>query len=129
MQSYRHIQFAEDGVTVIGISTLAAIEKDRPCLMYFPITEENAHITFGWRYIDGTWYEPLPPTEEHTLSCEFADIEGKLRQLYEEEKYEAWRDDAVTKPNKSRLNAKKELLSRQKEIEVRLSELHRKGKK
>ena len=120
---HRHVQFANDGVTIEGISFLSAIEVGRRNLLYFPETDENGHITFGWRFINGEWLEPLPPAEEDTLKNELCEIDCKLRQIYDEEQFSAWKGEAPKKGNGSRINEKKALLARYNKVKAQLAEL------
>jgi hypothetical protein len=123
-KSYRHFQFAEDGITVVGISELAAV------MLYFPKSEDNEHINFGWRFIDGEWHPPLPPpepTEEDCLLRELDEIDSRLRQLYDAERFAVWKGETVTEPLPE-LNIKEHLLTRSKAIQEQLTKLHKKHK-
>jgi hypothetical protein len=113
---HRHIQFAPDGVTVEGLSELSAI------LMHFPETDDNKHVTLGWRYIDEGWLPPLEPSEEDKLYEELSDIEGQLHRLYESEKFAAWQGEPApdNKENKTRLSTKK------RDIQAKLDKLSKK---
>jgi hypothetical protein len=116
---HRHIQFAPDGVTVEGISDLSSV------LLYFPLTEENRHVTLGWRFVKGEWLPPLPPpepTEEDILSYELAEVDGQLRRIYDEERFAEWKGETSDTGTK----AKETLLSRSGDIKTRLTKLRRK---
>jgi hypothetical protein len=113
---HRHIQFAPDGVTVEGLSELSSILK------HFPETDDNKHVTLGWRYIDGEWLPPLEPPEEDKLYDELSNIEGQLRQLYESEQFAAWQGEPVpdNKESKAGLSTKK------RDIRAKLDKLGKK---
>jgi hypothetical protein len=122
---HRHIQLAPDGVTVDGVSHLSAI------VLYLPETEDNKHITLGWRFIDGEWLPPLPPpepTEEEVLINELAEIDYKLRQVYDAEQFSAWKGESADEPLTAEINVKEQLLSHFKDVRGRLAKLRKKHK-
>jgi hypothetical protein len=120
---HRHIQFAPDGMTVEGISDLSSV------LLYFPLTEENRHVTLGWRLVKGEWLPPLQPpepTEEDILSYELSEVDGQLRRIYDEERFAEWKGETAAAPLKAGAGAKDTLLARSGEIKTRLTKLRRK---
>lgn len=89
-EMYRHAQIDGNGI-VVGISELSAIEVGRPELVY--LQEDSplySEVTFGWRYIDGEWHEPLPPSEEELIENEIQEVNAQLRRMYDDEKYSVW---------------------------------------
>lgn len=118
MKTYRHFQLSEDEITVIGISELSNIEKDRKDLIYFPETPDNSHITFGWRFINREWFEPSLQTQEELYEQELSDINFELKNIYENEKYKEWLGETLIEPMNLSLEQtrKEQLIIRRNEL-------------
>lgn len=76
-------------------------------------------VQLGSRYVSGNWLPPLPPTEEELLRRELEETEWKLRQIFEEDKFNDWLDG----DNRFRdTQTKEQLIARRNEILVSLME-------
>lgn len=117
---FKHAQINENGV-VEGLSYATEIIMGRPELIYIskehPLYEQ---ITFGWRYINGDWFEPLQPTQEAKYQQELADIDAQLNTIYAKEKYNEWLYEngvaQTIQPTTYGISEKQRLLIRMKEL-------------
>lgn len=88
--NHKHMQIDGIGI-VVGVSFLHSIELDKPELIYLSENDPMYNIIgAGWRYINGKWHEPLPPSKDELIQQEINAINAQLRQIYEEEKYNEW---------------------------------------
>lgn len=117
MADYRHFQFGEDGITVVGISYLSYIIEDNPNVIYFPETPENEHVTHHWRFIDGEWYAPASQfTDEMLLEQELSEIDNELKEMYNNEQFSLWIGEIQPTTFQYGLTRKQELINRRNEL-------------